>query len=239
MDHAARNESKSWDELRENSTKVERDTHDCLETAGGNDAIGICLEEGRSAWDDQLNDVYGKLMKDSNPGTRNALQNSERKWIGFKVNEEKLIDRLGHDDPDNFDKQIARLKLTKDRAVQLEVTAPGNDAGTLGDKADDCLSSAKGVKDSNACITKAIKESDDLLNKAYGELRENLSPAEKEMVRKSQLKWLDFRDAENIYADRSHPANGKNMNVEAAAHKIRINEDRADELWMLKTVHGR
>lgn len=233
-------EGKSWIELRDQSANIEFDMRDCLETSNGsNSGIGICLAEAHSAWDGQLNDVYGKLMSETKDGgVTSALKNSERKWVGFKENEEKVINQIGaSDDPSNFDRRLAKLGLTKDRAIQLEISAPGTETGTLGEKADDCLSSARNAKELNACIIGAIKESDNVLNQAYKDLRENLSPAEKNLVKNSQLKWLEFRDAENIYADRLHPKKGTSINEDAAAHKIRVNQDRADELWALKRAH--
>lgn len=50
------------------------------------------------------------------------------------------------------------------------------------------------------CINEAAKQWDNELNAVYQDLRSRLNEEEKEALRQTQLKWIEFRDAEIAFA---------------------------------------
>jgi len=58
----------------------------CLDSKGAETNAGMvhCVSQAADDWDKRLNQVYGSLMKDLDPASRNLLLTAQRSWVDYR-----------------------------------------------------------------------------------------------------------------------------------------------------------
>lgn len=99
----------------------------CLGTADGSTTYGAlaCIDTAQTAWDRELNRVYGELRKVLSEASRLKLRDAQRQWIAFRDAEIEAIGaRYGELDGTMYlvMRADAVMGLTRDRARQLDAS---------------------------------------------------------------------------------------------------------------------
>lgn len=231
--------TKTWEDLQENSVILDKQLKNCIRDNPSAQGERLCLDNAIGAWDKQLNDLYKHLMngKDSlPPWQRGLLKDSERAWVSFKESEETVIGKLT-DTENNFDNDYFRasLRLTRDRALEIQTTASDNDVPSLGKRADICLAGARDVNEHNTCLQNELDRAEKALNNSYRKLREQLNGEQKGALRESELNWIAFRNKENKYIDSMFEPSSANgaMSLRNAYSKLMVTKHRTNQLMNL------
>lgn len=86
----------------------------------------------------------------------------------------------------------------------------------------------KGMTD---CVLKALENWDSELNKNYNELLKLLSDTQKEKLKTSQIKWIEFRDKEIDFSNQFYyDMQGTMWHTIATDRKLELTKNRALEL---------
>lgn len=64
----------------------------CLNSPPGYSTAGQldCAAKAATAWETELNNIYGKLMHQLDPASQTLLRNSQRQWLAFRAAERKF-----------------------------------------------------------------------------------------------------------------------------------------------------
>lgn len=66
----------------------------CMEENPSTAGMIECVDDAYAAWDRELNDAYGALMKRLAPAQKEALRKSQRQWLAWRDAEFESIDAL-------------------------------------------------------------------------------------------------------------------------------------------------
>lgn len=199
-----------WDNLKSNADKLQKDGSECM---GDQDSAGMqkCLSTYIGKWDQQLNSEYKELMSDLSGSPKKLLADSEHKWIDFEKAENKLTSHM------------------KDPVFKLSTAEAAKQV-----RAEELLSYGHGVDINDANPPLKLKEQQDRMNGAYGELVNNLekSPKAQADVIASQSRWNTFKEAEFKFIDAVCPPQGATAEFNEAL-KANIVSDRSRDLTLL------
>lgn len=117
----------SWSSAGSGSHPIDAALEGCLGTAEGSTTHGAlaCIDTAQTAWDRELNRVYGELRKLLGDLSRQKLRDAQRQWIVFRDAEiEAIAARYGELDGTMYlvMQADAVLTLTRDRARQLDAS---------------------------------------------------------------------------------------------------------------------
>lgn len=76
------------------AASIESDLDACIEREPSNAGSIACIETAAKRWDEELNRVYGQLMKQLPASARKPAREAQRKWIEFRDAEWKSIDAV-------------------------------------------------------------------------------------------------------------------------------------------------
>lgn len=104
---------------------IEAELERCLGTADGSTTFGsiACLDAAQTAWDRELNRVYGELRRSLSPAGQTALRDAQRRWIAWRDAETAAIGTIyGELDGTMYRVMAADavMTLTRDRVRELE-----------------------------------------------------------------------------------------------------------------------
>lgn len=104
---------------------IEAELERCLGTADGSTTFGsiACLDAAQTAWDRELNRVYGELRRALSPAGQSALRDAQRRWIAYRDAETAAIGTIyGELDGTMYRVMAADavMTLTRDRVRELE-----------------------------------------------------------------------------------------------------------------------
>ena len=95
----------------------------CIDKNGSTAGMVQCTDKAYAAWDKELNQNYGELMRTLKPSQKEALRLAQLEWIKYRDLDFKLIDAL-YDTmqgtmyiPMRID---ARMEVVKKRALELK-----------------------------------------------------------------------------------------------------------------------
>lgn len=97
----------------------------CMETPEGMSTHGTlrCIHQANSAWDAELNRIWGELMHELGPDAKQQLKLSQRQWLAFRDAEIKaLAAAYGAMSGSMFQPMHAdaMANVTRDRVRQLD-----------------------------------------------------------------------------------------------------------------------
>lgn len=71
---------------------VDKALSTCLNSRSGNSTVGQidCAAKAAASWETELNNVYGKLMRQLDPVSQALLRTSQRQWLAFRAAERKF-----------------------------------------------------------------------------------------------------------------------------------------------------
>lgn len=95
----------------------------CIDKNGSTAGMVECTDKAYTAWDKELNKVYGELMRTLSAKQKEALKLSELEWIKYRDMEFKFIDSIY----DTLEGTMyipmrisARVEVIKKRALELQ-----------------------------------------------------------------------------------------------------------------------
>lgn len=95
----------------------------CIDKNGSTAGMVECMDKAYAAWDKELNQVYGELMRTLSAKQKEALKLSELEWIKYRDLEFKFIDSIY----DTLEGTMyiplrisARVEVIRKRALELQ-----------------------------------------------------------------------------------------------------------------------
>jgi len=102
---------------------IDRALDACIDKNGSTAGMVECTDKAYTAWDKELNKVYGELIRTLSPKQKEALKLSELEWIKYRDLEFKFIDSI-------YDtlqgtmyipmRIAARVEVIKKRSLELQ-----------------------------------------------------------------------------------------------------------------------
>jgi uncharacterized protein YecT (DUF1311 family) len=104
---------------------IEAELSRCMETPEGMSTQGMrhCIDQAKQAWDQELNRVWGDLMRELGAPAKAQLRLAQRQWLAFRDAEYLALDSAyGAMSGTMFQPMHAdaAANLTRDRVRQLE-----------------------------------------------------------------------------------------------------------------------
>lgn len=104
---------------------IEADLSRCMESPEGMSTHGMleCQSTATEAWDQELNRIWGELMRELPSPAKESLRASQRKWVAFRdADLEAMAAAYGEMQGSMFQVMLADsvTALTRDRVRQLD-----------------------------------------------------------------------------------------------------------------------
>ena len=108
---------------QEQTHPIDKALEACIDKNGSTAGMVQCTDKAYAAWDKELNQKYGELMRALKPAQKEALRLAQLEWIKYRDLDFKLIDSL-------YDTMqgtmyipmriAARMEVVKHRALELQ-----------------------------------------------------------------------------------------------------------------------
>lgn len=127
-------------------------------------------------------------------------------------------------------KQVTAATRFQEEASSTRFSLAANDP--IGNRYDACEARSKSTSDSVKCANQAQVSWDVELNKAYKELKQNLTPGQDKALVDAERQWMKFRDAEFSSIDQIYNGQGQGSMTRPWASYARMDvvKQRAVEL---------
>ena len=102
---------------------IDKGLEACIDKNGSTAGMVECTDKAYAAWDKELNQNYGELMRSLQPKPKEALRLAQLEWIKYRDLEFKFIDSI-YDTLEGTMyipmRVAARMEVIKKRALELK-----------------------------------------------------------------------------------------------------------------------
>lgn len=165
----------------------------------------ITLEHLYRGLETELSTNYNGLMKELEPEAAASLRTAQKSWLAYRAASGNFAVKF-YSIEKMVPLAVSNIRILRDRVLTLQSyrsfyggsSNPGLDKRDhpIDAALDACIAKDPSTAGMINCISQASGKWDAELNKWYGALKCNVSPAKADSLKTAQRAWLTFRDAE-------------------------------------------